>query len=124
MIVHSGNTAAPRDGGSAAAETALVLPGLVILLACLLSCGVVVQAQVRCLDAARTAARLAARGESAPLVQQAALGAAPSGATVRLVPAEGSVRVEVRADVTLLLPGTPRMGVRAAVTAPTEQVDP
>jgi hypothetical protein len=119
-----GHRAPLHDRGSAAAETALVLPGVVLLMACLLSCAVVVQAQVRCLDAARSAARLAARGESAQAVQQAALSVAPRGASVQVSPAADTVGVEVRASVRLLLPGAPDLAVRAVVTAPREQAGP
>jgi hypothetical protein len=66
------------------AEAALVLPVLVALsvaLAWVVALGV---AQVRLVDAAREAARLAARGEPDAEIQQAGLSAAPEGSTVRV----------------------------------------
>ena len=51
-----------RDGGMATAELAVVLPTLVLVIAVGLTMVSVVLAQVRCVDAAREAARAAARG--------------------------------------------------------------
>jgi hypothetical protein len=94
------------------AETATVLPVLLALTVCLVwivSLGI---AEVRCLDAAREAARLAARGE----VEQAravAAKAAPDDATITLAETDGLVTVTVsvaaRPDVPILghLPAVP-----------------
>ena len=60
------------ERGSATAEVAILLPGVVLLLALVLAAGSGVVGQVRCVDAARTGARLAARGESAQAVTSAA----------------------------------------------------
>jgi hypothetical protein len=66
------------------AEAAMVLPVLVALTAALawvVALGVV---QVRLVDTAREAARLAARSEPVAQVQQAAMAAAPDGSRLRL----------------------------------------
>lgn len=106
--------------GSAAAELAIVLPTLVVFLAAVLSVGALASAQVRCLDAARTGARLAARGESAAVVQNAAQSAAPEGAVVTLHIGAAVVSVQVRARVSLLLPGRPAVEASGSATAAVE----
>ncbi len=87
------------------AETAVVLPVLAavtVTLVWLLSLGI---AQVRCVDAAREAARLAARGDldSATAVARAA---GPQGAVVDISRSDGMVTVTVsvaaRPDLPLL----------------------
>ncbi len=81
------------------AETAVAMPALVLVLAAAvwgLSC---VGAQLRCVDAAREGARLAARGESAAVVRAAAARAAPAGAAVDVAQQGEQVVVVVRATV-------------------------
>lgn len=105
------------------AETAMVLPvlGLVgVLLACLGLLGV---AQLRVTDAAREAARLAARDESPGHVAQAVRRAAPDGATVRVVESADDVTATV--SVSLRVPGPlggalPSLHLDAAATAAQE----
>lgn len=85
----------PRDDGYATAETAVALPSLLVVLAMavwVLSC---VGAQLRCVDAARAAARSAARGD--PLTAAAAAGRrlSPAGSVVRLQEQGAEVRVDV-----------------------------
>ena len=66
------------------AETAVVLPVLVVLFALLLAgLGQAVD-YVRNIDAARSAARLAARGESVAVAEQQALREAPDGSHVEI----------------------------------------
>ncbi|GAC1327232.1 MAG: hypothetical protein NVSMB13_13310 [Mycobacteriales bacterium] len=85
--------------GSVTAETAVVLPALVLLLCgCLWAIGCV-SAQLRCVDAAREGARAAARGESAAQVSAVTLAAAPAGAVVSVVRQGARVRVAVSAAV-------------------------
>ena len=91
--------AVPPDRGSVTAETAVVLPVLVLVLAVLVFVLACVSAQLRCVDAARSAARLAARGEPAAVVQAAARAAAPAGAVVRVSRSGDQVLVVVDADV-------------------------
>jgi hypothetical protein len=92
-----------RERASTTAETALVLPvlvGLAATLVWLIGAGV---AQVRCVDAARDAARALARGEPDAQVAAAAQGAAPEGARVTID--RGDDVVEVRVDHTITPPG-------------------
>ncbi|HEY7100797.1 MAG TPA: TadE family type IV pilus minor pilin [Mycobacteriales bacterium] len=86
-----------RDGGMATAELAVVLPTLVLVIATGFTMVSVVLAQVRCVDAAREAARAAARGESPEVVRSAAVRAAPAGANVEIGGGDEEVRVTVSA---------------------------
>lgn len=110
-----------NERGSATAEVAVVLPGVVLLLALVLAAGSGVIAQVRCVDAARTGARLAARGESAPAVMSAARAAAPAGAQVSVAAGRAQVSVTVTAAVRLPLPGVRPLRVRASAISQLEQ---
>jgi hypothetical protein len=85
----------PSDAGYTTAEAAVALPALVLVSTMLLWAVLVGSAKVRCVDAAREAARAAARGDPAA----AALGqaAAPSGASVSVSAAGDQVRAEVSA---------------------------
>jgi hypothetical protein len=78
--------------------------------------GHVAVAQLRCVDAARSAARLAARGESAGLVRARAEAAAPSGASV-VVRGGAQVAVLVNAPVTLPFGLSLRVGSQAVADA-------
>lgn len=90
------------DRGSATAELAVVLPALVLVaMLCVGAIGAVAT-HVRCLDAARAAAREAARGEEYSVVRGLAQQRAPARATVLLSETGGLVTVEVRARVPLL----------------------
>lgn len=93
----------PRECGSATAETAVVLPALAVLLVLCLWAVTAVGQQLRCIDAARVAARAMARGESEALARAAAHEAAPAGATVSVRAVDGLAVVEVR--LTAGLPG-------------------
>ena len=84
-----------RDGGMATAELTVVLPTLVLVIAAALTMISIVLAQLRCVDAAREAARSAARGEPAAVVRSAASRAAPAGANVEIRAAAEEVRVTV-----------------------------
>lgn len=83
------------DQGMATAELAVALPSLVLLV--LFGAGVLraVGGDLRCQDAARLAARAAARGEPSGEVRRIALGAAPPGADVAVSSVAGMVRVVV-----------------------------
>ncbi|WP_097237162.1 TadE family type IV pilus minor pilin [Streptomyces sp. 1331.2] len=83
------------DGGFVTAETAVVLPALVLLAGMLIWGVLAAAAQIRCVDAARIGARAAARGEAD--AAELARAAAPAGARVRVVPAADTVRVDVDA---------------------------
>jgi hypothetical protein len=119
MTGRSGRDEAAR--GSVTAEFAALLPALALLLAAVLAAGTAAVAQVRCVDAARTGARLAARHESGPAVLAAALAAGPRGARVTVTAAGPLVRVRVSAGVGLPLPGHPALTVEATSAARLEE---
>lgn len=86
-----------RERGFVTAETAVVVPSLVLLLAMLLWSLGAAGAQLRCGDAARAGARAAARGETTAVVVEVAREAAPAGARVRVVRDGPLYRVRVEA---------------------------
>lgn len=92
-------SATARQCGSVTAETAAVLPALVLVLAALAWVAAGAVAQLRCVDAARAGARALARGEVAGAARAAALGAAPRGSLVRLETSGDLVSVDVSASV-------------------------
>ena len=93
------------------AETAVVLPVLLLVLAGAVAAVTVVGAQLRCVDAAREGARAAARGESVAVVTGLAGRAAPEGAVTTVSPDAEEVRVTVSARITPL--GRSRCGSRS-----------
>src|SRR5690349_14494288 len=86
------------------AETAVVLPVLLLVLAGAVAAITVVGAQLRCVDAAREGARAAARGAAAAEVSAITARAAPAGAGSELQVLDGDVRVRVAAEVSPLGP--------------------
>jgi Flp pilus assembly protein TadG len=102
------------------AETAVVLPVLLLVLAGAVSAIVVVGAQLRCVDAAREAARAAARGDDAAVAAEHARATAPDGAEVDVGADGRSVRVTVTADVAPLGVLPFRVTVRAVAVAERE----
>lgn len=110
----------------ATAEMAVALPSLVALV--LLACGLVAtcQASLRCEDAARLAARSAARGDASATVTSLARADAPAGSAVTATRAAGQVRVVVTASVRLPGPlgrALPAWSVSGAATALDEASD-
>lgn len=93
----TGPGAGRADPGYVTAETATVIPSLVLLTGMLVWGLMVSAAQIQCVDAARAGARAAARDEPADVVLDAARRAAPRGAEVRSVRNGDTVRVEVTA---------------------------
>src|SRR5207249_3344277 len=88
-----------RDHGMVTAEVALVLPVLLIVLAlCLWGIAAGID-QLRCVDAAREAARAAARGDSTSAVHEVAVHSAPPGAVISVSLVSGLAVVEVHAVV-------------------------
>ena len=79
------------------AETAVVLPVLLLVLGGAVAAVTVVGGQLRCVDAAREGARAAARGEPVAVVTGLAGRAAPDGATVSVEEDGDEVRVTVAA---------------------------
>jgi hypothetical protein len=88
---------ARADEGMVTAETAVVLPALAVVLVFALWSVAAVTAQLRCVDAAHTAARALARGEASDVSLAAARGAAPAGARVTVSRSGDLVVVDVRA---------------------------
>jgi Flp pilus assembly protein TadG len=99
------------------AETALVLPVLLLVLAGAVAAVTIVAAQLACVDAAREGARAAARGEEVATVRELATRAAPDGARVGQATAGDLVTVEVEAVVAPLGPVPLRVRVHAEATA-------
>jgi Flp pilus assembly protein TadG len=102
------------------AETAVVLPVLLLVLAGAVAAVVLVGAQLRCVDAAREGARAAARGEAAAVVADLAGLAGPAGASVRTASSGDRVTVTVSARVRPLGPVPLALTVSASSTALTE----
>jgi len=108
------------DGGFVTAETAVALPVLgLVLVACFAGAGVV-RRELQVQDAARIAARAAARGEPADVIRRLATQFGPTGASVRVWREGELVRVEVVADASLPAPfgvWAPQLSVRASSVA-------
>ena len=86
-----------QDAGYVTAETAVVVPSLVLLLGMLLWGMTAAVGMVQCVDGARTGARAAARGEKAEAVRQVVHSVAPPGAEVAIRREGDLVRVMVEA---------------------------
>ena len=106
------------DEGMVTAETAAVLPVLALVAAAMVWGISALSSQVRCGDAAREAARAAARGDPAAQIREIGLRDAPAGARLVLgESADGLVTVTVTAPVGRLggwLPGVTVVGHAAA----------
>lgn len=102
------------------AETAIVLPVLLLVLAAAVAAVVVVGSQLRCVDAAREAARAASRGDPAAQVAAIVGRAAPPGAAVSTRTSGDLVIVTVTAPVRPLGPVLLRVHVSATATAELE----
>ena len=87
------------------AEIAVALPALVLVLTLGLGAVTAVTDQLRCVDAARTGARLLARGERVGEVRRQVAEQAPGDARISLDVGGDSVRVEVSADLPRVLTG-------------------
>ena len=96
------------------AETAVVLPVLLLVLAASVAAVTVVGAQLRCVDAAREGARAAARGEPVAVVEALVARAAPDGAVAAVAVGADEVRVTVSASIAPLGPVPLRITVSAA----------
>jgi hypothetical protein len=101
----------------ATAELAVVLPALVLVITAGLTMVSAVLAEVRCVDAAREAARAAARGESPEVVHSTAVRAAPAGAKVEVEGGGEEVRVTVSAPAGRLGGLLPAFRVSATAAA-------
>jgi len=108
----------PDDRGMVTVEAAIALASFVLVLGFAL-CGLAAAAdQVRCVDAAREAARLVARGEP-DRARAAAARIAPAGADISIGVDGDHIRVDVRASpVGGLLPGLRLHGEAFAIREP------
>jgi hypothetical protein len=85
------------------AEFAVALPAFIIVVVAALAAIAVVTAQLRCVDAAATAARMAARGDAVIGIRATALSGAPGGAQLSVLTGNDTVTAVVEA--TIALPG-------------------
>lgn len=104
------------DRGSVTAETAVALPSLLLVTAVLLGAVTAGAQQLRCLDAARDAARVLARGDAPDEAQTVVTRTAP-GATLRVSADAGLVRAQVSRAIRLPVLGTSITLTGDAVTA-------
>lgn len=110
-----------RDEGMATAELAVALPVLMLLVLTAVYAVQVAGTRVRCLDAAREAARAAARGDpTAAAVARAVL----PGSSVTLRRRSRTVTATVTIRLRPLGSGLPPVLVTEQVTAHTEPEDP
>ncbi|HVE99709.1 MAG TPA: TadE family type IV pilus minor pilin [Mycobacteriales bacterium] len=114
--------------GTATAETAVVLPVLVLLVGVALWALGAITVQLRCVDASRAGARAAARGEPVVEVRARAAAAAGSGAEVDVELGSGTAVVTVTRRVAppwpVLRRLLPPVVVRAAATTDVEPGGP
>jgi len=111
----------PRgDTGMVTAELAVAIPAVVLVLALCLAGVTVGIDQSRCVDAARVAARSAARGDTTGAVREIALAAAPAGATVAVAAGGTLVTVTVEARSGGWGGVLPSWALSARATAPLE----
>lgn len=83
------------DDGAVTAETAVVLPAIVLVLAVVLAGGAAAATQVRCEEAAGAAARVVARGESENAAVTEARSIAGDRAQVTVAVRDGRAEAEV-----------------------------
>ncbi|NED95751.1 hypothetical protein G1H11_10545 [Phytoactinopolyspora alkaliphila] len=90
--------------GMVTAELAAALPALALVLITAVWGLGLASAQLRCTDAAREAARAAARGEDPDTVRALAQAVAPDDAVIDVRRAAGKVTIEVRTTVAAPIP--------------------
>jgi len=111
------------DRGMVTAELAMALPALVVVTGLLMWAVAAVSTQVRCIDAARAAARSLARGDSEAVATASARILAPGQADVQVRRSGRTVLVKVTAAVRP--PGglaalTPALAVSGDASVPVE----
>jgi hypothetical protein len=109
--------AGARDRGSATAELAVSLPALMLMVFLALTAVAAVRTQLQCVDAAREAARAAARGEPGPAAGRRV---APPGAVVTVTVDGDIVRATVGTHVRPLGGRLPGFDVSATAVAAVE----
>jgi hypothetical protein len=114
---------AGRDRGMATAEFAVALPAAVLVLVVGLTAILAGIDQVRCVDAARLAARSLARGDSQAEARGLARGAAPGGASIEVSVTGDRAAVTVSVERRVGLLGLSWV-VRSTSVAPREAVPP
>lgn len=104
------------DSGAVTAEFAVLLPVITLLVAAVLVVATCASTQMRCADAARAGARVAALGETDGVVTEVAqrVGGPVEVAVGR---SEGWVQVEVRRELGPRLPVLGAITLRAEATA-------
>ena len=102
----------------------MALPGVVLVAVALLATGQAAIGEVRCTDAARAGARLAARGEPASAVAAETIRLAPPGAQVAVSRTGDQVRVSVSSPLGAPAPSWARLTMRASAVASVEGADP
>lgn len=113
--------AARDDRGAATAEFAMLMPALVLLIALIAGAGTIGLTQLRAHDAARSAAREAARGEPEREIRSSVEERAGEGAAIDIRHEGGFTTVEVSVP----LPDTLHLvqeSVSATATARTEGI--
>jgi Flp pilus assembly protein TadG len=104
------------DRGAVTVEAAIALAAIVVVVTLCVGAVAAVAAQVRCIDAAREAARLVARGDT-DQAQSTARRVAPAGARMEIREDGGHVVARVTVDVPLL----PGLEVTAEAVAAMEE---
>ncbi len=117
-VVRSHRGARERERGMVSAELAAAVPALLLVLVVGLTAVRLGVDEVRCVDAARLAARALARGDSQEVAVGLAVRAGPGGSAVTVRAAGAEVDVEVTAGREL--PGWGRITVRGAAVAQRE----
>ena len=105
------------ERGSATAELAAALPVIVLLLLAGLTAVAATSAKLRCVDAAREAARAEARGEAGEPIGRRV---APDGAVISVRVEGDNVHAVVRSRVRSLVPLLPSFTVEADAVAVVE----
>lgn len=92
------------DRGMVTAETAIVLPVVVVVALFLFWATTAASAHMRLVDASREAARMVARGDAEPKALAAAQRLAPRGTEFSVRTTQGHVRVDAQLDARLDAP--------------------
>ncbi|WP_285702130.1 TadE family type IV pilus minor pilin [Actinomadura sp. NBRC 104412] len=107
--------------GMVTVEIAVALPALVLVTALGIWGVTAASIKLACLDAARSGARAAARGESLVSVRALVARSVPAGATIRIARDSGTSRVEIDAPVKgPVAADLPPLVIRVRATAVTE----